>query len=62
MTVIAQWINPEETTMEICIDGVTSYVVKTVEGEYQLPDTSDPDKFNEWLKAGNQPLPYYGGK
>lgn len=61
MTIFAQWINQEETTMEVCIDGASTYVIRTLEGEYQFPSQIDKVKFDEWLSSGNKPLQYKGG-
>jgi hypothetical protein len=61
MVTFAQWINPEETTMEVSIKGTTTYVVVTpeeIQGSAEIVE-----QVKNWLEAGNQPLPYNeGGK
>jgi hypothetical protein len=59
--IVAQWVNPEETTMEACIDGTTSYIVITIDGKLQaLPEIAET--IQAWILEGNLPLPYNGGK
>jgi len=61
MITYAQWVNPEQTTMEVCISGTSTLVVVTPEGELQgAPEIVSQVKI--WLEEGNQPLPYYGGE
>ena len=57
MTISALWVNPEKMTMQVNIDGVAMYVVRTVDGDLQGQDPEFVQKVADWLKAGNEPSP-----
>lgn len=58
----AIWINPDKTTMQVTIDGVSSYVVRTVNGGYQSDDPVTIQAVKTWLDEGNLPSPgNFGG-
>lgn len=54
----AQWLNPEETTLEVVIDGTTSYAMK-VDGVIKSADNNLTTKILEWMDEGNTPRPSY---
>ena len=58
--IAAQWVNPEKTTLEVTIDGVTSYVTKGLDTELSSQDGDVTASIvTQWLEEGNNPLPYY---
>lgn len=60
MITFAQWVNPEHTTLEVCIDGRTTYIVVSTEGEYQ-GDREFTEQVRSWIEAGGQPRPFNNG-
>lgn len=59
MNILAMWVNPEHTTMEVSANGTSTYLVVTPEGELQ-GDSQVVDLVKPWLEAGNEPLPFRG--
>jgi len=54
-----QYLNPEETTMEVVLDGTTSYITKGGDLWVSPDNNITANEVMVWMEEGNQPLPYY---